>query len=50
MLTYVTHPIKVELIRLRKQHPNQEIFITVKGGLFSTIKSLFTKVEEKRVL
>lgn len=50
MLTYETHPIKAELLRLRKQHPNQEIFITVKGGLFSTIKSLFTKVEEKRVL
>lgn len=50
MLTYVTHPIKAELIRLRKQHPNQEIFITVKGGLFSTLKSFFTKVEEKRVL
>lgn len=50
MLTYETHPIKAELLRLHKQHPNQEIFITVKGGLFSTIKSLFTKVEEKRVL
>lgn len=50
MLTYETHPIKAELLRLRKQHPNQEIFITVKGGLFSTIKSLFTKVEEKQVL
>lgn len=50
MLTYVTHPIKAELIRLRKQHQNQDIFITVKGGLFSTLKSFFTKVEEKRVL
>ncbi len=50
MPTYVTHPIKAELIRLRKQYPDQEIFITVKGGLFSTLKSLFTKVEEKRVL
>ena len=50
MLTYETHPIKAELIRLRKQHPNQKIFVTVKGGLLSSIKSLFTKVEEKRVL
>lgn len=50
MLTYVTHPIKAELIRLRKQYPDQEIFITVKGGLLSSLKSLFTKVEEKRVL
>lgn len=50
MLTYVTHPIKAELIRLRKQHPNQEIFITVKGGLLSSLKSFFTKVEEKREL
>jgi hypothetical protein len=50
MLTYVTHPIKVELIRLRKQYPDQEIFVTVKGGLLSSLKSLFTKVEEKRVL
>ena len=50
MLTYVTHPIKAELIRLRKQYPDQEIFVTVKGGLLSSLKSLFTKVEEKRVL
>lgn len=50
MLTYETHPIKAELIRLRKQRPNQEIFITVKGGLLSSLKSFFTKVEEKRVL
>ena len=50
MLTYVTHPIKAELIRLRKQHPNQEIFVTVKGGLLSSLKSFFTKVEEKREL
>lgn len=50
MLTYVTHPIKAELIRLRKQHPNQEIFVTVKGGLLSSLKSFFTKVAEKREL
>jgi hypothetical protein len=50
MLTYETHPIKAELIRLRKQYPDQEIFVTVKGGLLSSLKSLFTKVEEKRVL
>ena len=50
MLTYVTHPIKAELIRLRKQYPDQEIFVTVKRGLLSSLKSLFTKVEEKRVL
>lgn len=50
MLTYETHPVKAELIRLRKQHSNQEIFVTVKGGLLSSLKSLFTKVEEKRVL
>lgn len=50
MLTYVTHPIKAELIRLRKQHPNQEIFVTFKGGLLSSLKSFFTKVEEKREL
>lgn len=50
MLTYVTHPIKAELIHLRKQYPDQEIFVTVKGGLFSSIKSFFTKVAEKREL
>lgn len=50
MLTYVTHPIKAELIRLRKQRPNQEIFITVKGGLLSSLKSFFTNVAEKREL
>ena len=50
MLTYVTHPIKAELIRLRKQYPDQEIFVIVKSGVLSSLKSLFTKVEEKRVL
>lgn len=50
MPTYITHPIKAELIHLRKQYPNQEIFVTVKSGLLSSLKSLFTKVEEKRVL
>ena len=50
MPTYITHPIKAELIHLRKQYPNQEIFVTVKSGLLGSLKSLFTKVEEKRVL
>lgn len=50
MLTYETHPIKAELIRLRKQHPNQDIFVTVKGGLFDAIKSFFTKADSKREL
>lgn len=50
MPTHLVHPIKSELNSLRKQYPNKDIFITVKGGLFDTIKSLFTKSDNKREL
>lgn len=47
----ITGTTQVELPILLKLHPNSNIFVTVKGGLFSSIKRLFNKdYDDARIL